>query len=105
MLSPFPYSPVIRKCSSKKTQIQKKNIVSRDDIDKFQEQEIKKIRSITRNWFDRLFKQNMRKNKPKITRDKLKNKTINDIWTLFETEKEKENRKKKSKMKKQLRIK
>ena len=47
----------------------------------------------------------MRKNKPKITRDKLKNKTINDIWTLFETEKEKENRKKKSKMKKQLRIK
>ena len=31
----------------------------------------------------------MRENKPKITRDKLKNKTINGIWPLFETEKEK----------------
>ena len=63
--------------------------MSRDDIDKFQEQEIKKIRSVIKNWFDRLIKQNMRENKPKITRDKLKNKTINGIWTLFETEKEK----------------
>ena len=26
--------------------------------------------------------------KPKIIRDKLKDKIINDIWTLFETEKE-----------------
>ena len=32
--------------------------------------------------------------KPKIFRDKLKDKIINDIWTLFDTEEEKENRKK-----------
>ena len=36
--------------------------------------------------------------KPKIIRDKLKDKTLNDIWALFET-KEKEDRKKRSKMK------
>ena len=33
--------------------------------------------------------------KPKIIRDKLKAKIINDILTLFETEEEKEDRKKK----------
>ena len=33
--------------------------------------------------------------KPKIIGDKLKDKTINDIWTLFEIEEEKEDRKKK----------
>ena len=32
--------------------------------------------------------------KQKIFRDKLKDKIINDIWTLFDTEEEKENRKK-----------
>ena len=37
----------------------------------------------------------MRK-KPKIIRDKLKAKIINDILTLFETEEEKEDRKKKN---------
>ena len=36
--------------------------------------------------------------RPKIIRDKLKDKTLNDIWALFET-KEKEDRKKRSKMK------
>ena len=30
--------------------------------------------------------------KPKIIRDKLKDKIINDIWALFETEEEKEDR-------------
>ena len=36
--------------------------------------------------------------KPKIIRDKLKDKILNDIWALFET-KETEDRKKRSKMK------
>ena len=52
---------------------------------------MKKIRST---------KQNVMGEKPKIIRDKLKHKITNDIWTLFETEKEKEDRKKRSKMKK-----
>ena len=39
-------------------------IVSKDDIDKFEEQEMKKIRPIKRNWFDRLIKQNMMGKKP-----------------------------------------
>ena len=60
-------------------------------MDKLEEQEMKKIRSI---------KQNVMGEKPKIIRDKLKDKIINDIWTLFEAEQEKEDRKKRSKMKK-----
>ena len=52
---------------------------------------MKKIRSI---------KQNVMGEKPKIIRDKLKDKIINDIWTLFEAEQEKEDTKKRSKMKK-----
>ena len=74
-------------------------IVSKDDMDKFEEQEMKKIRPIKRNWFDRLIKRNVMGKKPKIIRDKLKDKIVNDIWTLFETEGEKEDRKKKSKTK------
>ena len=74
-------------------------IVSKGDMDKFEEQEMKKIRPIKRNWFDRLIKQNLMGKKPKIIRDKLKDNIINDIWTLFETEEEKEDRKKRSKMK------
>ena len=65
--------------------------MSEDDMDKLEEQEMKKIRSI---------KQNVMGEKPKIIRDKLKDKIINDIWTLFEAEQEKEDRKKRSKMKK-----
>ena len=30
--------------------------MSKDDMDKFEEQEMKKIRPIIRNWFDRLIK-------------------------------------------------
>ena len=60
---------------------------------------MKKIRPIKRNSFDRLIKQNVTGRKPQIIRDKLKDKTINDIWTHFETEKEKEDREKRSKMK------
>ena len=79
--------------------------MSKDDLDKFEEQEMKKIRQIKRNWFDRLIKESVMRKKSKIIRDKLKDKTINDIWTLFEREEEKEDRKKRSKMRESLRIK
>ena len=43
-----------------------------------------------------LIKETMvREKKPTIIRDKLKDKIIRDIWTLFETGEEKEERKKK----------
>ena len=45
-------------------------VVSKDDMDKFEEQEMKKIRSIKRNWFDWSIKQNVMGKKPKIIRDK-----------------------------------
>ena len=70
-------------------------IVSKDDMDKFEEHEMKKIRSVVRNWFDRLIKQSVMGKKPKIIRDKLKGKIINGIWTTFDTEKEREGSKKK----------
>ena len=57
-------------------------IVYKDDMDKFNEQKMKIIKQI------------VRAKKPKIIRDKLKGKIINDIWTLFETEEKKEDRKK-----------
>ena len=44
---------------------------------KFEEQEMKKIRPIKRNWFDRLIKQNVMGKRPK-KRDKLKDKIINE---------------------------
>ena len=40
-------------------------IVSKDDMDKFEEHEMKKIRLIIRNWFDWLNKQSVMGNKPK----------------------------------------
>ena len=52
--------------------------MSKDDIDKFKEREMKKI------------KQNVMGKKTKMIRDKLKDKIIIDIWTFFETEEEKE---------------
>ena len=72
----------------------KPTIVSKDDMDKFEEQEMKKIRPIKGNWLDRLIKQSVIRRKSKIIRDKLKDKIINDISTLFETEEEKKDRKK-----------
>ena len=69
-------------------------IVSEDDMDKFEEQEMKKIRPKIIRWFDWSIKQNVMEKKPKITRDKLKDKIINHIWTLSKTKKEKEERKK-----------
>ena len=83
----------------------KPTVVSKDDLDKFEEQEMKKIGQIKRNWFDRLIKESVMRKKSKIIRDKLKDKTINDIWALFEREEEKEDRKKRSKMRESLRIK
>ena len=47
----------------------------------------------------RSIEQNVTGQKPKIIRDKLKDKIINDIWTLFETEKGKGDRKKEAKRK------
>ena len=55
---------------------------------------MKKTGPIIRNWFDWLIKQNEMGKKPKMIRDKLKDKIINDIWTLFEKEEKKEDRKK-----------
>ena len=69
--------------------------MSNDDLDKSEEHEMKKIRAIIRNWFDWLIKQSVMGKKPKIIRDKLKDKIINNIWELFNIEKEKEDRKKK----------
>ena len=58
-------------------------------MDKFEE-ERKKIRPIKRNWYDRLIKLTMvMEKKPIVIIDKLKDKIIRDIWTLFETEEEK----------------
>ena len=51
-------------------------IVAKDNVDKFEEQEIKKIRAI---------KQSVMQKKSKIIIDKLKDKIINNIWILFET--------------------
>ena len=58
-------------------------------IDTFEEQETKEIRPIIRNQFDKLIKQNVLKNKPKIIRDKLKDKIMKDILTLKQKKKKK----------------
>ena len=55
-------------------------IMSKNGMGKLEEQEMKKIRSI---------KLNVMGGKPKIISDKLKDKIIDDIWTLFEIGKEK----------------
>ena len=69
--------------------------MSNDDLDKSEEHVMKKIKAIKRNWFDRLIKQSVMGKKAKLIRDKLNDKIINDIWRLFDIEKEKEDRKKK----------
>ena len=63
-------------------------MLSKDDMDKFEEQEMKKIKPTKRNYFDRLIKQNVMGKKPKIIIDTLKDKIINDIWALLETKEE-----------------
>ena len=70
-------------------------IVSKDNMDKFEEQEMKKIRSIKKKIYDGLIKGVMtREKKSKMIREKSNDKIVNDIWTLFETKEEKEDRKK-----------
>ena len=63
-------------------------------MDKFEEQEMKKIKPITWKCFDWLINKNVMGKKRKIIRDKLKDRTFNNFWTLFE--KKKEERKKKN---------
>ena len=58
-------------------------------MDKFEEQELKKIRPVIKNSFDRLIKQKVMENKPKIIRDKLNDKIIRGKWTLFQQKKNK----------------
>ena len=71
--------------------------MSKDDKDKLEELEMKKIRPIKKNWYDQSIKQTVVKGKkPKIIRNKLKDKRIRDIWILFETEEEKKKEKKKA---------
>ena len=67
--------------------------MSKDDMDKFEEHEIKKIRQIIGNWFDWLIKQSVMGKKPKIIRDKLEDKIINDIWRIFILKKKKKTEK------------
>ena len=62
-------------------------------IDTFEEQETKEIRPIIRNQFDKLIKQNVLKNKPKIIRDISKDKIMKDI---FDTKTKKEKKRKKN---------
>ena len=69
--------------------LHKLNIVSKDDMDKFEEQEMKKIRPMIRKWSDQLINKNVMREKPEIIRDKLKDQIIRDISRLFETKKEK----------------
>ena len=52
-------------------------IMSKDDMEKFEEHEMKKITPIIRNWFDRLIKQSVMGKKPIIITDKLRDKIIN----------------------------
>ena len=68
--------------------------VSKDDMDRFEEQEMKKIRPIIRKWFDQLINKNVIRKKPQIIRDKLKDKIIRDISRLSETKKEERKKKK-----------
>ena len=91
-----------RELREREEKIKREIIMPKDDMDKFEEQEMKKIKPIKRNLFDKLIKQNVIRNKRKIIRDKLKDKIIkdklidkiiNDNWTPFETEEEKKERK------------
>ena len=70
-----------RELKDREEKIKRDIIISKDVMDKFEEQEMKKSRPIIRN---------MMRSKPKIIKGKLKNKLkdkiIREIWTLFETE-------------------
>ena len=70
--------------------IKREIIMSKDDVDKFAEQEMKKIRPIKRNLFDKLIWKNVTRNKPKTIREKLKDKIICCFWN-WRRRKKKEN--------------
>ena len=72
--------------------------MSKNDWDKFEEQEMKKIKPIIKTWFDQSIVQNVKGNKTKIITDKLNNKIIADILKLFETKEETKHRIKELKM-------
>ena len=67
-----------RELREREEKIKREIIMAKDDMDKFEEQEMKKIKPIKRNLFDKLIKQNVIRNKTKIIRDKLKDKIIKD---------------------------
>ena len=69
--------------------LHKLNTASKDHMDKFEEQEMKKIRPMIKKWSDRLIYKNVMGEKPEIIRDKLRDQIIRDISRLFETKKEK----------------
>ena len=69
-------------------------IVSKDDKEKFEEQEMEKIRPIIRKWFDWLINKNVIRKKPEMIRDKIKDKIIRDISRRLETKKEERKKKK-----------
>ena len=92
-----------RELKEREGKIKREVIISKSDKDKFEEQEVKKIRPIIRHLFDKSIKQNMMRSKPKIIRenlkdkiirDKLKDKIATDIWTLFEKERKELEKKK-----------
>ena len=59
-------------------------IVSKDDMDKFEEQDMKKIRPTKKNWYDPFIKRTMvKEKKPKTIRDKLKDDEISSISHYF----------------------
>ena len=65
--------------------IKREIIMAKDDVD---EQEMKKIRPIKQNLFDKLIWKNVTRNKPKIIREKLKDKTICYFWNWRRKKKE-----------------
>ena len=60
-------------------------IVSKDDMDQSKEQEMKKGRRSITKLLDQLINNNVLGKKPKIVRNKSKNKTIRDVSRLCET--------------------
>ena len=62
-------------------------------MDKLEGLKIKK-RPIIRKWCDWFINKNVMRKKPKTIREKLKDKIVNDIWTLLETKKEERKKKK-----------
>ena len=69
-------------------------ILSKDDMDRFEEQEMKKIRLVIRKWLNWLINKNVMGKKLKIIRDKLKDNIIRDLRKLFESNKEERKKKK-----------